>query len=278
MIFKKAFNNNVALALDDSGNEVVVMGKAIGFQRKEGDSLDGCKVEKQFFLGDSVYDGKMSQILRDIPMDIILLTDTIVEEGKKILQKKLNQSIVLTLSDHINFAIIRAKEGIDFNNPLQWEIKRLYPKEYEVGKKAVEIIRDSMKVELPKSEASLIALHFVNAQLDSGKMQETLEMTEIVSEILNIVNNHFKIELDEESLNYSRFLTHLQYFVLRQMNRKPVDISDDRALYELIMKKYGKSFKCVLEIQNHLHDKYNWEITDDEIAYLVLHIQRVTTS
>lgn len=277
MKFKQAFNNNVALAVDAYGNEVVVMGKAIGFQKKDGDELDEAKVEKSFFLGDSLQDGKLMKVLKDIPIEIVLLTDKLIHLGEDILEKQMNKSILFTLSDHINCAIFRAKQGIDFGNPLQWEIKRLYLKEYRIGKQALDIIKNELHVELPQSEASLIALHFVNAAFDNGKMQEILQMTEVISHILNIVNDHFKIKLDEDSLNYSRFLTHLQYFILRQINKKTINISGDNSLFELINKSYPKSFNCVVKIKVYLHKEFNWEITDDEMGYLVLHIQRVTS-
>jgi len=102
-------------------------------------------------------------------------------------------------------------------------------------------------------------------------------MTEIISEILQIVNHHFNISLDEDSLNYSRFLTHLQYFILRQINKKSIDTCDDKSLFELISKSYPMSFKCVVKIKDYLYKELNWEVTDDEVGYLVLHIHRVTS-
>lgn len=44
MKIKKILNNNTAV-IDDNGNEVIVIGKGICFQRKAGDSINSALVE-----------------------------------------------------------------------------------------------------------------------------------------------------------------------------------------------------------------------------------------
>ncbi len=45
-------------------------------------------------------------------------------------------------------------------NVLLWEIKRLYPKEFELGQEARTIIAGRLGVELAEDEAGFIALHW----------------------------------------------------------------------------------------------------------------------
>ena len=121
----------------------------------------------------------------------------------------------------------------------------------------------------------MIALHFVNAQYENQDMQETIKITEIVNEIVDIVNYHYHIKLNENTINDSRFITHICYLVIRLQNNKMVSGELDDSLYGIIKDKYTKSYKCALKIQKLLKDQYNWNICEDEIVYLVMHIERV---
>ena len=52
------------------------------------------------------------------------LTSDIITYAKKNLNVQLNQSIYITLTDHINFAIQGQAQGIQLKNALLWEIKK----------------------------------------------------------------------------------------------------------------------------------------------------------
>lgn len=45
-------------------------------------------------------------------------------------------SIYFTLSDHLNFAVERAKKNINITNRVYWEIKNYYSEEFRIGKYA----------------------------------------------------------------------------------------------------------------------------------------------
>ena len=52
MKVKKVFNNNILCAVDEEGNEVIVTGKGLGFQKHTGESLDENKIEKTYRMVD----------------------------------------------------------------------------------------------------------------------------------------------------------------------------------------------------------------------------------
>ena len=120
----------------------------------------------------------------------------------------------MSLTDHINFAIQRNKKGLDIKNALLWETKRLYKDEFAIGKQALAMVKNKTGVSLPEDEAGFIALHIVNAELNE-EMPNIINITKVMQEILRIVKYHFKIEFNEESLHYYRFVTHLKFFAQR---------------------------------------------------------------
>lgn len=197
----------------------------------------------------------------------------IIDEAKGYLPKDLSKTIYVTLTDHLNFAIERQKQGIEFSNALSWEIKKFYPQEYAAGKKAVEIVRQQTGINLPESEIASIALHFINAEV-GGSIHEASIMPEMVKEILNIVTYSMLIELDENSVNYERFITHLKYFIIRAIRNECYE-EDEPPFFENIIEAYPEEFQCALRIKSIIEKKIEYAVSNEELMYLTAHINRV---
>ncbi|QIQ21679.1 BglG family transcription antiterminator LicT [Zophobihabitans entericus] len=269
----KILNNNVLVTVDPSGNEVIIMGRGVGFKKKEGDVIDPSLIEKKFSLSNKEALPRFAELLSEIPIEVVTTSEIIINYAKETLGEKLQDSIYISLTDHIHFAIERHKQGFDIPNGFLWEIKKLYPKEFKIGMHALNIIRDRLKVELPEDEAGFITFHIINAQLNDT-MPNIVNMTKIMREILNIVKYHFKFEYDEESLTYQRFITHLKFFAQRILNNSFV-ASHDVSLYEIVKEKYPTSYQCVKRVDLHLIQQYEHPLTDDESLYLIIHIERL---
>ena len=260
----KKLNNNVVLALNDKDEEIIVVGKGLGFRKTPYVLEDLSLIEKKYVIPENT---KAFDILDSIPNEVIKVTEMIMRYGYKELNIGFSPDILLALSDHINFAIQRNNEGIEMRNPLQWEIKHLYPKEYSIGNNSLDIIEKELGIRLHKNEAAFIALHFINAQLGKHDMTETTKITSIMGEILNLIKYKFKIEFDEDSFEFTRFVTHIRYFIMRQVNN-----SD---MFTLMQDKLTEELECVEMIEKHLNKNYGWKCTNDEKLYLMLHIQRI---
>ena len=111
--------------------------------------------------------------------------------------------------------ILVNNSGIPLQNPLAWEVRKFYPREYEIGKQALRLIAKDLEVKLADDEAASVALHFVNAQKDAGLHEKDRQMTQIVVGISDIVRLHFGCDLEEDSFSYNRFITHLRYLAQR---------------------------------------------------------------
>ena len=277
MIIKKIFNNNAILAKDSEKREVVVMGCGIGFRKDIGDNIDEEKIEKTFILKEKDASEKFKLLLEDVPTKIIYLCYDIIDYAKNMIATEINDYIYVTLTDHINNAIELFKEGLNRPNIIVWEIKKFYPKEFEIGVKALEFIEDELDIKLPDDEAGNIALHLINAQVNNScnKVEDVAKQTKMVQDILNIVRYTYNVELNEESLNYERFVTHLRFFFQR-LNKKKVDKlenEDDDFLLNQVKVKYKEAYNCMLKVEKYLEK----ELDDEEKLYLTLHIQRITS-
>lgn len=270
----KVMNNSLILARDKNDEEIVVMGKGLGFKRKPGDELDKEKVEKIFVLKGETAIREYVRLIEQTPNEYIEITNYIIEYANEKLNGKLNDQIFITLIDHISYALTRYEKNIVIQNRLIWEVKKFYPKEYEIGKYAVEYINKNLNVNLPEEEAGNIAFHFVNAQTDEAEMQNTLLTVKILKDIFNIIKYNFGITINKDSLNYSRFLTHLQFFVQRLLDDRMIE-SKETFIFEQIKKEYPKEVKCARLIGEYIKKILDKEISSDELLYLTIHIVRI---
>jgi transcriptional antiterminator, bglG len=276
MRIKKILNNSAIISENDQKDEIIITGKGIAFGKKAGDLIDSEKVEKTFILKHDETSEKFKLLLEDIPVDYVSISYDIIEYAKNILNVQFNDFIYVILTDHLNFAIKRHKENISYVNALRWEIKKFYPKEYEVGLKALEFINDELGIKFSEDEAANIALHFVNARINTkSEIGETIQFVKVTQDILNIIKYTFGIELDESSLSYERFMTHLKFFF--QRIKKNTQINDDNDfIYQEIRKKYTKAYECAEKIENYFFKTYKRKLSKEEKTYLAIHIQRIT--
>lgn len=273
MKIEKVLNNNAVLCRDLDQAEMIVTGKGIAFCNDIESLIREDSNIKVFKMSNKEMKSRFEQLLVEIPLEHIVVAEKLIDHVKAKLGKQLNDSIYITLCDHLNSSIDRKLNGIDLKNPLLWDIKRLYEEEYKLGKEALGIIKEELHVDLNEDEAASIALHIVNAELNE-EMPVVIKMTQIVPEVLNIVKYHFKMELDEESLNYYRFVTHLKFFAQRLINDKHENTLDSE-IYEIVKSKHQSAFACSEKISRFISNKYSYELNLEEMTYLTVHIARV---
>ena len=273
MKIDKIFNNNAVMVKEDNGRDAVIIGCGLAFRKKIGDEVDESLIEKTFILKEKDTLEKFKMILEHIPTEQISLCYDIVEYAKNMLNCELNDYIYVTLTDHISYTLKLFDEGIERPNILIWEIKKFYPKEYNIGLKALEFIESELGKKINEEEAGNIALHLITAQINgkSDKTDIAYSMTKKIQDILNIVKYTYDIELDEHSLNYERFITHLRFFFKRLNNKTQYKNENEDFLLQQVKEKYKDAYKCMLKIEKYL----NIELSHEEQLYLTLHIKRI---
>lgn len=275
IIIEKVINNNIISAYEKSGAEVIVMGRGIGFKKKQGEVVPADQISKIFRIKSRTLAEQFKELLANMPLERVRISDEIISHAKDHLKLKLNQSIYVTLTDHINFAIERVSQGIEPQNALLWEIKRFYPQEFQLGIYALELIQDRLDILLPEDEAGFIALHFVNAEYGTD-IRDAVKFPDQMQAIVDIVERDLGILLDESSLHYERFMTHIK-FLIQRIYRKELLFSEDRELSLLMQRKYPREYQCSLKVAEYIMQATGSRLSEEEIMYLSVHIRRVTT-
>ncbi|WP_273400260.1 PRD domain-containing protein [Traorella massiliensis] len=264
----KKINNNVALCLDNDNNEVVAFGKGIGYHTPPYE-VELKNIHRTYYEIDAAY----ISMIKDIPEDILDLSARVIDYAKRKVTYITNSNIVFTIADHINFAIRRYKENMDLKLPLIYDIQHLFEKEMDIGEYALKLIKEEMKIELPKEEAAYIALHILNAEAMDKNRKEKLD-DEVIEDIANIIEKYFNVKLDKNGFNYSRFVTHMHY-LLKRGKRKELVKSTNQKLYESLINTYPDTYHCAQRIGYYLKKTVKWDLNDEEYIYLMLHINRL---
>jgi len=157
MQIQKILNNNVVITTDQKNNEIIVMGRGLAFQKKVGDEIDEVAVDKTYRLTNSDLLHKFQELLEDMPITYVEIANDIIDEAKVTLKNPLNDSLYISITDHLYAAIQRVKEGVRVRNLLLWDVKRFFPDEFSVGLDAVRRIKDKFGIDLGEDEAGNIA-------------------------------------------------------------------------------------------------------------------------
>ena len=258
----RVLNTNAVVSSDQEGRELIITGAGIGFKKKKGENLDEALADKTYYL-ESVDDSRrLQEVVKEISEEYLEIVSRIVktarEEGLKV-----RDSLYVTLTDHINSAVDRYRENIALKNMMKLEIRKFYPKEYEIGLRAVQWIQEQNDENLGEDEAAFIAMHIVSAELGSES-----------NAVLQIVRIHFKIEFNEKSISYERFLTHLKFFATRVFDNTIYQDSMQE-IYKVLIEENEYAYSGVRKIVEYIEKQYSYKLTIDERLYLLIHIKRI---
>lgn len=265
----KKINNNAAICLDDNNRELVAIGTGIGFPKCPYDITDLNGIQRTYYNVNSMYYG----LLNSIPEEIINVTVKIVDIFNAKAEGAISSNLMFTLADHIYFAIERFNKHIKIDTPLQYDIQHLYEWEYKIGLEALKIIRNELKIRLPKGEASNIAMHFINAETVSTSSNHGY-VDNVILDITEIVGQETGIFIDKSTYDYSRFVTHVQYLLKRAKNEKLISTKNQK-MFEAIKNQYPETYRCVLQIRDYFSEELDMKLNEEELLYLILHVNRL---
>lgn len=268
----KKINNNVAICKDTKGQDVIAMGKGIGFGTFPRE-ISLKEVERTFYDVNSHY----LTLVKELPPDLLDFSAKMIDMATNELPYPLSPNAVFTLADHIAFAMERAKMCIHVGMPLAYDVQQMYPVEYKIGKYALKSIWKEFHVVLENGEAAGIAMNILNAKA-AAKEEGMATMAEcdgaMLESITDLIEDHFRVILNRDSFNYSRYATHLQYLFRRIHEKKRID-SDNLQLYKDLKQEFPDIQECVDKIDGHIHSQWGCVLSEEEKLYLILHINRV---
>lgn len=267
-------NNNIVIAKDFNGREMIVIGKGLGFRKKKNSLVYPDEFIKSYILVDKPKGGVFT-LFEEVPFNIIETSQQIIDYAGEQLKMKFNVNLLIALADHINFSIIQYLKGNNTPKLISEEVRRFYKNEYQIGLYAIKLIEKNHKVKFPDDEATSIAFHLITAS-ENESNDYTRVLMQSVSDIIKIVENALNTKLDDETLVYSRFIIHLKFFlrsvITHQTNSRSTELV---SIFKQLKTQYENVEKCVSVIAAYVKEKFDYNCSDEDCIYLMMHIVRL---
>lgn len=210
----QSLNNNAALVKNEHGEQAVVMGLGITFQKKKGDLIVKDKIENIFSLKNDEAKENFLTLLKDIPLDFISATYTVINHLVETYHYPVQEYLYVTLTDHI-YCAYRAVLKNTYQESRLPNISAEYPLEYKMAREALAMFREKLLNDFPNDEIGKIALHLINAKGETihPTSEEHDISKKIIAEVEQILIDNGIRRSKENSNFYDRFMIHLSYFL-----------------------------------------------------------------
>lgn len=269
---EKVLNNNVLIAEHPSYQEVVLIGKGIGFNRKRGDSIDTTGIEKLFVLKNEKEQENYIKLLPFIDRDIHEVIISAMELIKQRTHSELNEHIHVGLTDHLMFALTRVSQGMQITNPFLVETKALYRREYEIALEVVSLIKEKTGIELPAGEIGFITLH-IHSAMTNKNLSEVNQDSQLVSRLVSMVEEQLGITIDKDGIDYMRLVRHLRFAIERV--KKGERVEEPEKLASLLKEEYPICYNLAWKLIKVMQQTLKLKVFDAEAVYLTMHLQRL---
>lgn len=271
----KVLNTNAVISQDFFGHKTLLLGNGIGFKRKPGDAIEKKQIDQSFVLTDPSQMNRFEQVISSIPSDYLLISEELIHYASEHFSMELNEGIHVSLVDHIYNAVCNYEDGVAIPNSILSDIARFYPQEYQVGMRALELLHQKSGYSLPPDEAGFIAMHFIAAQQKETNVNAK-KMMMLLREINDMILQELRIEVDETSLSYYRYMAHLKCFAQRIMLDFHYPDDDDSEILHSLLTKYAREHVCSKKVCAYIKEKYGYAAGVDEEIYLTVHLARLS--
>ncbi|HSR04901.1 MAG TPA: PRD domain-containing protein [Proteiniclasticum sp.] len=268
----KVFNNNIVATQSDHGEELILTGSGLGFQKKVGDLVDESRIEKIYEVLDDSRD-RFYRLLGDTPMKLIDATQKIRDLAHEKLGIEMTVNALVGMIDHITYAVERKKQGLEIPNLMLHEIRSMYEEEFKIGLKGLDYIKEATGVSLSEHEAGYITMHMVNASLGENK-ESISKIFLFTNGIVEIIEQVFDFDFSEDEISLARLNAHLKFLAKRILLKQPSTEDHVEEFYDMFLKK-DKRFKTVeKKIKVFVKKSFHHDLSLQEMVYLMVHMNK----
>lgn len=260
----KVLNHNTVIGvLDDTNKEYLIMGKGIGFGKKITERIELNGNETIYFLQNKSLATSINPICLEIASEVL-------DEAEKVFGT-IDRNILFPLADHIEYAIKRIQKQEHISNPLTDDIRILFYKEYKVADMVRPIVKKHLGVDMNEDEVGYVALH-IHAAIQDEKVSQAMQMAQAVRMCITLVEKEVGKPIDVLSLSYNRLMNHVRNMVARAMHKEQLKLN----MNDYMGIRFPQAFEMARSICKQVEEMLKCPLSDAEIGYLAMHIERVT--
>ena len=265
----KILNHNAVIVHEqDTNSTLLILNTGVGFGKKINEYIEIDGIETVYHIQPMSSKGKTDVLLQNLDPIYIEISSDIMMKAKETFED-IDENKLLPLADHIAFAINRMQNKIQITNPFSNEIRLLYPEEWKIAAKSREIIFNKLGHLINDDEIGFITLHLHSTQEMSN--DDAFIMAIIVNESIREIEKEYDIEIDLNSLSYSRLMIHMKYLIARLHEDEVITLDMEDYTKESIPDSYALAVRIIKRIE----DSLNREVPVIETGYLAMHIDRI---
>ena len=268
----KVLNHNTVIGvMEDTGKEYLIMGKGIGFGKKITERIETNGSETIYSLQESTERGEAKKLVTSVDPICLEIANEVLDEAEHVFQT-IDRNILFPLADHIEYAVKRIQNHEQISNPLTDDIRILFYKEYKVADMIRPIIQKHLDVEMDADEVGYVALH-IHSAIQDEKVSQAMQMARAVRECITLVEKEIGKPIDVLSLSYNRLMNHVRNMVARAMNNEQLKLN----MNDYMGIKIPQAFETAKYICEQVEEMLKCPLSEAEIGYLAMHIERVTS-
>lgn len=252
-------------------------GLVVKSKANKGVFIEGTERKKRRFIIDYFYDRNFFSIIDQYvnddsfrkTLDFEELAIIILEECGEY-NLKISDFILQNLVVHISLAVRRIHEGFCIN-----KLSNNFMQDsnvYNVSDRILKRISHLTGIVFPKEEINYVALHLISKSHMKSSCKDILEIDEkIKDELIDyfIKKNTRMSHIFQSDSNLLRGLvSHLKLLLIRLKNQ----VNLENPLLLEIKEQHSDSFYLSMDLVKNLPILSGFELSDDEIAYISLHI------
>jgi transcriptional antiterminator len=111
----------------------------------------------------------------------------------------------------------------------------------------------------------------LHAAINKIDVSKTAQSTAIINEVISFLENRTGNEINKESIDYVRLITHVRFAIDRVEKNIPIK----NILLSDIKEKFKGSYGLAMEIAAEIKKSYKITLPEDEIGYLAIHIENI---
>ncbi|AKS67184.1 transcriptional regulator [Staphylococcus schleiferi] len=270
---KKVLNNNV-LICQHQQSEVIIIGKGLGFNKKPGMTIqDQETIEKVFKLESKSEQDHYKMLIANTDERVLRVVIDSVQMIMTHFDLSHEESFVVSLTDHLIFALKRMENGQLITNPFLSETKYSYPEAYQIAKKVVTRINLQLNIDFPEDEVGFIALH-IASQINDVEFGEMQTVPKLINNAIRMIEHDMGIEIPEASIPYQRFVRHI-HFLLQRL-KKGEGTTIELNFENLLKAQYPLCYNIAVKIVKMIQSQIDVRVYEAEVAYLTMHIHQLS--
>ncbi len=270
---KKVLNNNV-LICQHQQSEVIIIGKGLGFNKKPGMTIqDQETIEKVFKLESKSEQDHYKMLIANTDERVLRVVIDSVQMIMTHFDLSHEESFVVSLTDHLIFALKRMENGQLITNPFLSETKYSYPEAYQIAKKVVTRINLQLNIDFPEDEVGFIALH-IASQINDVEFGEMQTVPKLINNAIRMIEHDMGIEIPEASIPYQRFVRHI-HFLLQRL-KKGEGTTIELNFENLLKAQYPLCYNIAVKIVKMIQSQIDVRVYEAEVVYLTMHIHQLS--